>query len=73
MEVRLKPPVLVDDAKRYLMSGAELAWDGPPDPELATILEGIAKSMAVVSALAVPDDIEPLFGEDIAAAGRPPR
>ena len=28
-------------------------------------LRGIANSMAVVSALNVPDDVEPLFGEDI--------
>lgn len=71
--MRLKPPVSLDHARNYLMSCAELAWDGPQALELGPILDGIANAMAVVSALDIPDDIEPLFGEDIATAGQEPR
>jgi len=66
--VRLKPPVSVDQAGTFLSMSAELSWGSDAVAELMPLLDGIAKSMATVSALDIPDEVEPLFGEDIAVA-----
>ena len=68
--VRLKPPVSQDQATAFLTQSANLSWGEAVADELAPILEGIARSMETVSALDIPDEIEPLFGEDIAQAGK---
>lgn len=68
--VRLKPLVSQDQATAFLTHGAKLSWGDAVADELAPILEGIALSMETVSALDIPDEIEPLFGEDIAQAGK---
>lgn len=67
--VRLKPPVSQDQAAAFLTQSAKLAWGDAVASELEPLLEGIARSMETVSALDIPDDIEPLFGEDIAQIG----
>ena len=64
--MRLKPPVSEDEAIGFLSHAAKLSWgDGAAD-ELAPLLAGIARSMATLSAIEIPDEIEPLFGEDSA-------
>lgn len=68
--VRLKPPVSQDQATTFLTQSAKLSWGDAVADELAPILEGIARSMETVSALDIPDDVEPLFGEKIAQAGK---
>ncbi|WP_449395978.1 hypothetical protein [Devosia riboflavina] len=68
--VRLKPPVSQDQATTFLTQSAKLSWGEAVAGELAPILEGIARSMETVGALDIPDEIEPLFGEDIALAGK---
>jgi len=68
--VRLKPPVSQDQAAAFLTQSANLSWGKAVADELAPLLDGIARSMATVSALDIPDEVEPLFGEDIAQAGK---
>lgn len=63
--MRLKPPVSHEEAYRYLSQSAVLAWGISAAAKMEPTLTAIAKSMAVVSALDVPDEIEPLFGENI--------
>jgi hypothetical protein len=65
MTVRLKPPVSQEEAYRYLCQSAVLGWGVQATAKMEPTLSAIAKSMAVVSALDVPDDVEPLFGENI--------
>lgn len=68
--MRLKPPVSQDQAAAFLTQSAKLSWGDTVADELAPLLNGIARSMETVSALDIPDDVEPLFGEDIAQAGK---
>lgn len=63
--MRLKPPVSAEDAYRFLSQSAVLAWGVAATARMDPHLSAIASSMAVVSALDIPDDIEPLFGENI--------
>ena len=64
--MRLKPPVTSDEAFHLLLSNATMTW-GPTEAALLhDQLRGIADAMAVISALNIPVETEPLFGEDIA-------
>lgn len=63
--MRLKPPVSQEEAFRFLSQSAALAWGLPAAARMEPTLAAIARSMSVVGALDIPDDIEPLFGENI--------
>ena len=67
--VRLKPPVNQDQAAAFLTQSAKIAWGDAVAEELTPLLVGIAQSMEIVSALEIPEEIEPLFGENHARAG----
>jgi len=63
--VRLQPPVSFEEAYRYLSQNAILVWGVIPAARMNPQLQSIAQAMATVSALDVPDEVEPLFGENI--------
>ena len=67
--MRLKPPISAEEAHRYLSLNATLVWGAADAAAMDRTLKTIAGSMAEISALDIPDEIEPLFGEDI---GRDP-
>lgn len=62
--MRLKPPVSADEAYRSLSLNATLSWGATDAAAMDTHLRNIAAAMAEVSALDIPDDVEPIFGED---------
>ncbi|RYG57942.1 MAG: hypothetical protein EON56_01185 [Alphaproteobacteria bacterium] len=66
--VRLKPPVSQEQAAAFLTQSAKIAWGEAVADDLAPLLESIAKSMEIVSALEIADDVEPLFGENASTA-----
>ena len=63
--MRLKPPISAEEAYRYLSVNAALVWVLEDAAKMAGTIKTIAGSMAEVSALDIPDEVEPLFGEDI--------
>jgi hypothetical protein len=63
--MRLKPAVSQEEALRYLAQNATLVWGVAAAARMEGHLNALARSMAVVSALDVPDMVEPLFGENI--------
>jgi hypothetical protein len=62
--MRIKPPVSDEQAYQYLSLNAALVWGAADAALMDTQLHAIASAMAEVSALAIPDDVEPIFGED---------
>ncbi|WP_342364113.1 hypothetical protein [Terrarubrum flagellatum] len=67
--MRLKPAVSQEEAYRLLALNAAAIWGVQEAALLDDNLKLIADAMATVSALNIPDDVEPLFGQDIAADG----
>jgi hypothetical protein len=65
--MRLKPPPSADEVFHVLSANASLSWGPSAAGEIATNLHSIADAMSVVAALDIPDETEPLFGEDPAA------
>ena len=65
--MRLKPAPSADEAHQILSATATLTWGPAAAAEISTNLRSIAEAMAVVAALEIPDETEPLFGEDPAA------
>jgi hypothetical protein len=63
--LRLKPPVSAHEAHQYLSLNATLVWGVDHAAKIDGHLKSIADAMAVVSALDIPEAVEPLFGEDI--------
>ncbi|WEK05291.1 MAG: hypothetical protein P0Y65_03250 [Candidatus Devosia phytovorans] len=63
--MRLKPPVSFEEAYNYLSQNAVLVWGDASAARMEPQLQSIAKAMAVVGALDIPDEVEPLFGENI--------
>ena len=63
--MRIKPAVSPEEAYRYLSQNAVMVWGEAAATRMEPQLQSISSAMAVVSALAIPDEIEPLFGEDI--------
>lgn len=63
--MRIKPPVSNEQAYQYLSVNAALVWGLKEAASMDSHLHAIAQSMAVVSAIEVPEAVEPLFGEDI--------
>lgn len=65
--MRLKPAPTPDEAMQLLIAAATLTWGPLAAFALSTQLRSLADAMAVVAALDIPDETEPLFGEDPAA------
>jgi hypothetical protein len=65
MPVRLQPPVSFEEAYRYLSQNAVLVWGVTDAARMNPQLQSIAHAMATVSAIDVPAEVEPLFGENI--------
>jgi hypothetical protein len=64
--MRMKPPPSSDDAYKFLTLAAEHSWGAAEAALMETQLRAIADAMAAVAALDIPDDVEPLYAEDIA-------
>ena len=62
--MRIKPPVSNDQAYQYLSLNAVLVWGVADAASMDPQLHAIAAAMAEVSALVIPDEVEPIFGED---------
>lgn len=62
--MRIKPPVSPEQAHQYLSVSATLVWGVEDAARMDGHLQSIAAAMAEVSALDIPDDVEPIFGED---------
>ena len=63
--MRLKPAVSPEEAYGFLSQNAVLVWGAAAAAKMDPQLNSIASAMAVVSSLEIPDEIEPLFGENI--------
>jgi hypothetical protein len=59
--VKLKPPVSEADAFEWLTAQVVAAWGVEITPELEKNLRTTAEAMARISAIDVPEDIEPLL------------
>ena len=68
--MRIKPAVSPEEAYRYLSQNAVMVWGEAAATRMEPQLQSISSAMTVVSALEIPDEIEPLFGEDIDRAVR---
>ena len=68
--MRIKPAVSTEEAYRYLSQNAVMVWGEAAATRMEPQLQSVSSAMAVVSALEIPDEIEPLFGEDIDRAVR---
>ena len=68
--MRIKPAVSPEEAYRYLSQNAVMVWGEAAATRMEPQLQSISSAMAVVSALEIPDEIEPLFGDDIDRAVR---
>ena len=64
--MRLKPELSADKAYEMLAMTAAATWGLAEAALLETNLRSIAAAMATISAVDVPDDTEPLFGEEAA-------
>jgi hypothetical protein len=59
--VRLYPPVTVEEALEWLKRQAQQEWDAGPTPQLEESLRPLAEAMATVSAIVLPEEIEPFL------------
>ena len=59
--MRLYPPVSQEEAQTYLTAQATLAWGAERAEELGKDLATMAEAMALISAVELPDELEPLF------------
>ncbi len=57
--MRLKPPTTEDAALEWLTTQVVSAWGVESTPELEKNLRATAKSMAAISAVDLPEEIEP--------------
>ena len=57
--MRIYPPVSVDEALQWLTKEAQDDWALEVTPELERSLQQVAEAMAAVSALVLPEDVEP--------------
>jgi hypothetical protein len=60
--MRLKPGLSAERAYEMLAVSATLNWGLTEAAALETNLRSISEAMAVIGALEIPDDTEPLFG-----------
>lgn len=59
--MRLKPPVSVEEALAWLKLQAVQTWEIEMTPEIEARLVPTAESMAALSSLDIPDELEPLL------------
>ena len=59
--MRLHPHVSVDEARQWLLDQAQATFGLAPSPEMEKAIEPFAEAMAAVSAIELPDDLEPAF------------
>lgn len=59
--MRLHPAVTKDEAMTWLTDQAKATWGEERVPELKENLETMAEAMATISAVELPDEVEPLF------------
>jgi hypothetical protein len=57
--MRLHPEISSAEALSWLTREATTSFDVPDSPELQTALKPLAEAMAALSAVVVPDDLEP--------------
>jgi hypothetical protein len=62
--MQLKPGLTADHAYAMLAAAAAAYWGEETAATLETQLKGIAEAMEVIGNMDIPDDTEPLFGED---------
>lgn len=58
--MRIYPPVSKEEMLDYLSAQSKLLWPENP-PVSDTVLDTVAEAMAMISAIDVPDEVEPLF------------
>ena len=58
VSMRLRPAVSEEEAFTWLQQEAVAQW-GDPSPALAQSLRELAKAMAMISAVDLPEDVEP--------------
>ena len=59
--MRLHPPVPQDEALQWLVSQSVAYLGIAQTPELEAALTPLAEAMAAISAVVLPDDLEPMF------------
>ena len=59
--MRLYPPVSQEEAQTWLTAQATMAWGADRATELSKDLSNMAEAMAIISAVELPDELEPLF------------
>lgn len=59
--MRLYPPVTEQEALAWLKQAAAASWGVDMTPEVEGRLRGIAEAMAAISAVLIPEDVEPHF------------
>jgi hypothetical protein len=59
--MRLHPAVTKEEATEWLTNQAKASWGEERLPELQENIDAIAEAMAIISAVELPDDLEPLF------------
>jgi hypothetical protein len=59
--MRLHPAVTQEDAQAWLQGQAAPLAAGLPAKDVDEALRSLAEAMAAVSAVVLPDDLEPLF------------
>lgn len=59
--MRLHPAVTKEEATEWLTTQAKASWGEERLPELQENIDAIAEAMAIISAVELPDDLEPLF------------
>jgi hypothetical protein len=59
--MRVYPPVTVDEASEWLTAQATSTYGAEAAAGLAGDISGMAEAMAAVSAVRLPDDLEPLY------------
>ena len=59
--MRLHPHVSVDEARQWLLEQAQSTFGLALSPEMEQAIEPFAEAMAAVSAIELPDDLEPAF------------
>lgn len=59
--MRLHPHVSVDEARQWLLDQAQATFGLALSPEMEKTIEPFAEAMAAVSAIELPDDLEPAF------------
>jgi hypothetical protein len=57
--MRLHPKVSVDDARQWLLEQAAATFAAERGPDMDKAIQPLAEAMAAISAVELPDDLEP--------------